>query len=555
MPIELKDAVSKAREVHFGVGRDSGNAPGQHAQDGLVEDMLMSALVDGSKSTRSGRAFVSDARGLWDPEADKNFADQIDNLPGSGEPEDQRDKELAEKGLLEFEDQYTAERVNNRKTEVLTRYVENLILYGTPILNNFFQTIRMDAGTSMGQLREFVDVVESFNELGYYPIDRDRGDIRSFTPGFNQTSQRINPRMQMYGVKVEYESRLHRVLENFAISEILAMLSVGWAQASSEARERDASRFLTNYLSPTTALSNLPNSNAPLGQASGIAINGEPNGTLDVDYDVPRIMDFMEYQEGMNTSDLRMLLPRNAWPFFNMRKGYRRFIGRDGEPLYESPEFEEGPRGALNEGGGFPTNTEQYGVSAQGVGYGGPEAAASYLRQSRQSEAGLASSQMASGPQPFLPRRVPNWMNEFRLPNSAFGPMSVVLTPFAQADHRYYAEGHELREDDVTGNPRPIMTTDALLFDGTRPLYMIESIPPTSWEATNEEHGKSMVVLVEGYAMANRSRGQQAIKLEGLVLDDNYTHEIRLNANQIKMTDHPLHSPSDKGSDTGLVDG
>lgn len=539
--IELKDAVAKAREVHFGAGRQGGNAPGAHASDGLVEDLLMSSLVDGTKASRSGRAFVNSAKGLWDPEAESNFADKINDLPNSEVPEDEREQFLADKGIMNFEDQYTGERVNNRKTEVLTRYVENLILYGTPILNNFFETIRMDAGTGLGQLREFVDVVESFNELGYYPIDRDRGEIRSITPGFNQTSQRINPRMQMYGVKVEYENRLHRVLENFAVSEILAMLSVGWAQASSEARERDASRFLTNYLSPTTAMSNLPSSDAPLGQASGIAINGEPNGTLDVDYDVPRILDFMEYQEGMNTSNLKALLPRNAWPFLNMRKGYRRFIGRDGQPLYESPNFEEGPRGALNESGGLPTNTEQYGVKARGVGFGGPEAAASYLRQSRQSEGALASTQMTPGPQPFLPRRVPNWMNEFSLPNSAFGPMKMVLTPFAQAEHRYYAEGHALRDDDVSGQPRPVMTTDMLLFDGTRPLYMIESIPPTSWEATNEEYGKSMVVLVEGYAMANRSRGQQAIKLEGMVLDDNYTHEIRLNAQDIKITNHPLH--------------
>lgn len=550
MAIDLDDAVEKAREVHYGSG-DSAQRKGDHAADGLVEDMLMSALLDSNKSTRKGRALVSDAQDLWDPGAEDEIASKISQLDGINEPQDETEQLLADNGLMEFNDQYTAERIRNRKTEVLTRHVENLVVHGTPILDNFFQTIQMDTGTSLGQLREIVDVVESFNQMGYYPIDMDRGDIRSFKPGFTQASERINPRRAMYGVKVEYENRLHRVLENFAISEILAMLTVAWAQASSETRERDASNFLNSHLNPTTALSNVDGANAPLGQASGMAINGEQNGTLDVDYDVPRIIDFMEYEVGMSTQDLRMLLPRNAWPFLNMRKGYRRFIGRDGQPLYESPSYEEGPNAALSEEGGYGMDGERYGLNAQGVGFSGPGAAANYLSQTRESEAARAAGQGAPGPLPFLPRRIPNRMNEFRLPNSAFGPTTVVLSPFIEAEQRYYADGHPLRDDDQSGNPRPIMTTDITLFDGTRPLYMMEIVPPTSWDATNEEHGKSMMVMVEGYAMANRARGQQAITLEGMVLDDNYTHEIRLNAENIPVTDEPLNGGN---SQSGLVD-
>lgn len=162
---------------------------------------------------------------------------------------------------------------------------------------------------------------------------------------------------------------------------------------------------------------------------------------------------------------------------------------------------------------------------------------------------------MAPGPMPFLPRRIPNWMQEFRLPNSAFGPTTAVLTPFAQAQQSYYAEGHPLHQDDNVDQARPIMTTDVLIFDGTRPLHFIESVPPTSWDATNEEWGKSMMVMVEGYALANRSRGQQAIKLESMVLDDNYTHEIRLNASDIDITDYPLSRGLQDADDRSGVEG
>jgi hypothetical protein len=353
--------------------------------------------------------------------------------------------------------------------------------------------------------------------------------------------------MSMYGVKVEYEDKLHRIVDNFDSSEIIAMATVGWAQASAEARERDASTFLFNHLSPQLAMSNSNPDAAPLGSASGVAINTEPNGTLDVDYDVPRIIDFMEHEVGMSLADLRGLLPRNAWPFLNMRKGYRRFLGRDGEPLYESPELEEGPQAALSNVRG----NERYGTASKGVGFESPAAAAKYLQGTRESEAAQAAEQLAPGPLPFLPRRIPNWMNEFRLPNSAFGPMTLVLTPFAQAEHKYYPPNHPLRNDDRTGNKRPVMTTDFLIFDGTRPLHMIESIPPTSWDATNEQYNKSMMIMVEGFALANRSRGEQAIKLEGMVLDDNYTHELRVEADKLDVTDHPM---SDSSGNEGLQD-
>lgn len=547
MPNLLEKAMDVARQVHF----QGGLSEKRHPADGLVDDLLVQSLNDSSQASRYGRSLVGNDESLWADDTQESFADAINNLP-TADFEDERDQFLKEHGLLDVEDTYKAERVNNRRTEVLTRRVEGLIYPGTPVVNNFYTTIRQDPDLGFTGQREYVDVVESFNEMGYHAIDIDEGDIPSFSPAFSQDSQRINPRMQMYGIKVEYKSKLRRVFENFAVPDILAMMTVGWSQASAEVRERDATNFLFKKLAPRPILSNKPNADAPLGTASGMSINAYPNGTLDVDRDVPRIIDYMQYQEGLSLANLIMLMPKNAWPFMNMRKGYRRFLGRDGDILHESPQFTEGPRGALNNPGGFPTNAEQYGVKARGVGYSGPAAAAQHLANTRAGESQLASNQMPAGPMPFLPRRVPNLMNEFRLPNSAFGPMSVVLTDYQQADYRYYADdgynpdaagsdqAHPLRYDSITGDKRPVMTTDVLIFDGTRPLFFMESVPPTSWDYTNEEWQRSAVVMVEAFSMANRSRGQQAVMLESLVLDDNYTHEPRIDARDLPVTDRGL---------------
>jgi hypothetical protein len=80
-----------------------------------------------------------------------------------------------------------------------------------------------------------------------------------------------------------------------------------------------------------------------------------------------------------------------------------------------------------------------------------------------------------------------------------------------------------------------------LLFDGNHPLYLVETVPPTSWTATEELHRKSTVVMVEGYAMANAVRGQQAVEINGAVLDHNWTHDLELDAAKVEWnTDHPL---------------
>jgi len=115
-----------------------------------------------------------------------------------------------------------------------------------------------------------------------------------------------------------------------------------------------------------------------------------------------------------------------------------------------------------------------------------------------------------------------------------------VLSPYVQAAHKFYAEGHKLRNDDVTGKPRPVLVTDILLFDGNHPLYLIETIPPTSWTATNEEYRKSTVIMVEAYAMANSARGQQATLIKGAVADHNFTHDLYLNARDVEISDQPL---------------
>lgn len=530
--VTLEDARRKAKELYFGQFDSPDKVPGRHQQDDLMADLLMDALVSGGAASRSGRVQTADARNLWDPRSDASMADNINKLEEL-EGEDPTQKALVDAGILQMTDQYTAERVRNLKTEVLSRYVVGLIAPQTNIVNNFFRTVRADAGETIGQIREFVTFVETYSDWEYYQIDPNRGDIRSIDVNFTQYSDRINPQMSMYGVKVEYENYLHRVLANTSIAEVMAMVSVGWAKASAMAREFDASKFLTNYLAPEVAFDNNANGHSRHGQLTGIGINGVQNGTFNVDYDFPRLLDYMENELQMSTNNLIMLLPRNAWSFMNTRKGYKQFLGTDGQPLYQRPTMEKGPAGALTEG-------DRYGIRAQGVGYSSSGQAAKYLTGTREYNAARAGESMVAGPMPFLPESVPNWMNTFMLPNSSFGPMKVVLTPFAQAQHRFYAEGHPLRDDARTDRPRPIMTTDVLFFDANHPMWLIETIPPTSWTATNDEYRKSVMVMVEAYAMANSARGQQACTIKGAVLDHNYEHNIWLNAKDIEVTDSPL---------------
>jgi hypothetical protein len=530
--VTLEDARQKARELYFGRFETPDKAPGRHQADDLVSDLLMDALVSGGTASRSARIHTADARNLWDPRTDATFADQINKLD-EFEDKDPTETALVDAGILQMTDQYTAERMRNLKTEVLSRYVVGLIAPQTNIVNNFFRTIRADAGETIGQIREFVTFVETYSDWEYYQIDPNRGDIRSIEANFTQYSDRINPQMSMYGVKVEYENYLHRVLQNTSIAEVMAMLSVGWAKASAMAREFDASNFLTNYLAPEVAFDNNAAGRSRWGQLSGVGINGTQNGTFDTDYDFPRLLDYMEHELQMSTNNLVMLLPRNAWAFMNTRKGYKRFLGTDGQPLYQRPSMEAGPKEAL-------AGPDRYGIRAQGVGYKSSGQAAKYLTGTREHNAARAGESMVPGPMPFLPEQVPNWMNTFMLPNSAFGPMRVVLTPFAQAQHRFYAAGHPLRDDPRTNKPRPIMTTDVLFFDGNHPMYLIETIPPTSWTATNDEYRKSVVVMVEAYAMANSARGQQACQVKGAVLDHNFTHDLWLNAADVEVTSTPL---------------
>lgn len=538
--VNLSAAYKKAREIHFGAMEDGSQAPGRHKADGMLMDLLADSLLSGSSATRRGRSRGAEARKLWhyDHEADvAKHIDQMTEKSGGHEPQDGVDRDLHNSGLVTFEDQYTAERVRNMKTEVLSRHVEGLIMPQTNIVNNFFRTIRADGGETLGQFREMVTHVEVLSDWPeYYEIDPDRGDIPSLEIGMTQYSERVNPMMRMYGVKLEYENYFKRVLRSMHIADWLAMVSVGWAKASAMQREYDASKYLTNYLGPEPVFDNNAGATSALGQLTGVGINGKQNGTFSLDYDFPRLLDYMQHELQMSTDNLIMLLPKNAWAFMNTRQGYRRFLGTDRQPLYQSPNFTSGPQGAMQRIEG----DDRYGIRVQGVGYNSPRAAAEYLAGTPNANAARAAETMPAGPMPFIPAQVPNWQHTFQLPNSAFGPMRVVLTPFAQANHRFYAENADIRNDDVTEKPRPVMTTDMLFFDGNRPMYMIESIPPTSWTASNEEFRKSVLVMVEGYAMANAARGQQACTVNGAVLDHEFTHDLWLDATKVKITDKPM---------------
>ncbi|RME26219.1 MAG: hypothetical protein D6800_06780 [Candidatus Zixiibacteriota bacterium] len=537
--------ISNIREFARGLRphtADESAIPGRHRQDEVLEQLLIDALVGNRRQTRALRTSSRDVRSLWDPRANEYLAEKINQL-SAGDELDPVERKMAEVGLIEVVDQYTAERVRNMKSEILSRFVTGLIPPQTNLINNLFTTVQADAGETLGQLQELVTIVETYSDFEYYRIDPNRGDIRSVEVNFSQYADRINPQMAMYGVKIEYENFLHRVLNNTSIADLLSMVVIGWAKASATAREYDAAKFLTNYLAPGVAFDNNDSGKSRWGQLSGVGINGIQNGTFDVDRDLPRLMDYMQNELGMS-SNIVMVLPKNAWAFMNMRKGYRRFLGLDGQPLYQRPDFQRGPLPAAY-------SEERYGIRIKGVGFPTPAAAAKYLSGTREGQAGLASSVMPPGPFPFLPESVPNWLDTFSLPNAAFPGMRVVLTPHVQAQHRFYAQGHPLRNDEMTGKPRAIMTTDILFFDASRPMWLIESIPPTAWDATNEEYRKSVLTMVEAYAMANSARGQQACVIRGAVLDDNYTHEIRLNASDIKITDQPLSGGS--GNPGGLV--
>lgn len=545
MTITLSDARSKAREIH-GLGRpDANKTPGVHVADSVVSDLLLQALTGRSGASRAAQAAALDARDLWEPANEPELASRINKVYADDyQPQDEADRRLADAGLVNFQDQYTAERVGNMKSEVLTRFVEGLILPQTPIVNNFFRTVTADPEATIGQLKEFVSYVETLSDWEYYEIDPNRGDIRSVELNFTQASERVNTRMAMYGVKVEYENFLHRVLPNMHVSEIFAMLSVGWAKASAFQREFDASKWLSNYLAPEVAFDNADGASSALGQLTGIGMNGVENGTFNMDYDFPRLQDYMEHDLGMRTDNLIMFLPRNAWSFMNTRKGWRRFLGMDDQPLYQRPNFQAAPKSAFAE-------DDRYGIRNQGIGHRNPSQAANYLATSRLGKAARAADGGVPGPNAFLPPTIPNLLNAFTLPNTGFGAMRVVLSPHVDAAVRYYPTGHPLRNDDRTGEPRPVMTTDVMFFDGNYPMYLVETIPPTSWTATNDEYRKSMVVMVEAYAMANAARGQQAVVMKNAVLDHNWYHDLTLDADKLKITNTPLSGGT--GNPSGLV--
>lgn len=535
--VNYQTARAKAREIHFGKYEDDAQAPGRHVADSMVESMLFDALTTSGSATRAGRSAALQARKYWDPKLDTDLAAKatksFENV--NADDLDEVNPELASAirgGVVEMTDQYTAERVRNLKTEVLSRFVSGLIVPQTTIVNNFFRTVQADAGESLGALREFVAYVETLSDWTYYQIDPSRGDIRSIEVNIAQYAERVTTLMQMYGAKVEYENYLYRVLPNVSVAEVFAMLSVGWAKASAMQREYDASMFLTNYLDPATAFDNNGGPSA-LGQLSGVGPKGIQNGTFNMDYDFPRLLDYMQGELNMRTDNIIMLLPRNAWPFMNTKRGYKQFLGLDGSPLYQRPNIQGPDKPEM-------WSPDRYGIQVKGTGFQNPGAAANYLRGSREKAGAQGQEALLPGVHPFLPENMPNMLNTFTLPNAAFPGARVVLTPFAQAAHRFYAEDSDLRLDDVTGKKRPVLTSDILFFDGNHPLYLIETIPPTSWTATNEEYRKSTVVMVEAYAMANSARGQQACVIRGAVLDHNWTHDVWLNAKDIQTSDQPL---------------
>lgn len=543
-----QDGVRKALQYHYGHRSSDSETktPGQHVADDAVYDMLETALDNATQSTAQGRAKYNRAQQLWDSENMENLANQINqNVEDTDQPENPMDRKMNDFGLMEMEDQFTAERVNNARGEILTRRVEGLIRPQTTMLNNCFTTVQADPEEAFGQITEMVDIVESFTGFGYHEIDEDRGEIPGVSPSFTQHTERTNTRSAMYGAKVEYENFFKRATKKMSTAEIFALLTLGWSRASASKKEKDASDFVWRSLDPEVLFDNDADANASVfGQMSGMSRNGHYNGTLDVDYDIPRIMDYMRFQMGLDTSSLAMILPRNAWSLLNFRKGYRRFVGRDGEPLYESPQYQEEPAAALNEGG------DRYGIRGQSAGFDSPAKAREYFQQTREAKSATLAGQSPAGPNPFLPNDMPNLLSEFMLPNSAMGPMKVILTKYEEAQNRYYAKGHPLREDPATGEPRPIMSTDMMFFDLSKPLYHVETLPPTSWIATNDEYRRSTVTMVEGYGMSGSKRGEQAAVINGAIIDDNYTHEIRQLAHEIQ---NPSEQPLAGNNSAGLT--
>ncbi len=537
--IDYQAAQSKAREIHFGKYEDEAKAPGRHMGDSFVEGLLFDALTAGGHATRSGRNTALQARKYWAPEHDEALAKAASRSFEGLELEDIEDvdADLAQAvraGVVEMTDQYTAERVRNMKTEVLSRFVTNLARPQTTIINNFYRTIQADAGESLGQLREFVTYVESLSDWTYHQIDPNRGDIRSIEVNMAQYAERVTTYMQMYGAKVEYENYLNRLLPNISVAEIFAMLSVGWARASVLQREYDATMFLTNYLNPATAFDNNGGPSA-LGQMTGVGLKGIQNGSFNPDYDFPRLLDYMQGELNMRTDNIRVLIPRNVWSFIASKRGYSQFLGTDGSPLFQARQSIQNPAAPAG------STPDRYGIRAKGA-FPSAQAAENYIRGSREWAGAKAGEALLPGVQPFLPENMPNMLSEFTMPNAAFPGMRVVLTPFAQGSHRFYAEDSKLRLDDVTNRPRPVLTTDILLFDANYPLYLIETIPPTSWTATNQEYRKSTVFMAEAYAMANSARGQQACVLKGAVVDHHYDigDRLRFTPQDIHVTDQPL---------------
>lgn len=521
--ITRDEALRQAGIAHHGAAKDGGAL---HEADTQITDLLYQSLTQSGRATRAMRGANNEALDIWSPKADQFLADKV-NI--ATERKREREKaagtnfaaDLQEEFGLNVADQYTGERLQNQKTEVLSRIMVDMRDVQTPILNNFYVSIRTsdDAGT----VPEQVAFYEAVSDWSYHPIDPDRGELKSIEVGINSAAHRVRHVEAMYGVMLEYERFRKRVFQNASLAELFAIVSVGWAKASSRQRELDATKFLTKYIDNTVLFDNSPADSGVLGQTNGIGLNGLPNGSFNMDYDFPMMLDHMISELGMDVSNLKMLLPRGAWHFMNRRKGYSQFLGTDGNAMYQRPNITKPSAPA-----GFPD--DQFGIRYKGTGPRNASAAANFLTGTREANGAAVQNRLISGLYHNLPNSVPNWAAEFQLPNSAFGPMTVVLTPYEQPKHATFPDGHPAANDPITGLKRPVTTTDIMIFDGNKPFYIYDSIPATNWHAEEDLHRRSTMVMIEGWHLAATARGQQAVSMKSMVLEDDNRPDFALRA-------------------------
>ena len=78
-------------------------------------------------------------------------------------------------------------------------------------------------------------------------------------------------------------------------------------------------------------------------------------------------------------------------------------------------------------------------------------------------------------------------------------------------------------------------------------MYIVDTVPPTSWHADEDLHRRSTMVMVEGWTLAPSARGEQAVKLQGMVCENDYTPgefglQVMLDPSEVGTTAHPLMS-------------